>query len=81
MKCISSRCDGMHIFRMSIGGRGLLLIIMAWRYSDFELGVGILMMFLFVCIILVSMPPLASVGPEYLLCFSVMLLELLYMIL
>ena len=29
----------------------------------------------------VSTPPLACVGPEYLLCFCVVLLELLYMIL
>ena len=38
----------MHMFRRSIGVSGLLLIIMAWRYGDIGLGVGILVMFLFV---------------------------------
>ena len=43
-----------HIFRMTMGVRGLLLIIMAWRYGDIELGVGILVMFSFACIDWVS---------------------------
>jgi len=75
MRCMSSKCDGMYMFRMSIGVRGLLLIIMAWRYGDIGLGVGILVIFLFVYInfgIIASMPTLACVGPEYLLCFCVM---------
>ncbi len=48
------------------------------------LGVGNLVIFSFVYIILgimVNMPPLACVGPEYLLFYFVVLLELLYMIL
>ena len=84
MRCMSSRCDGIYMFRMIIGVSGLLLIIMAWRYDDIELGVGTLMMFSFVYIdigIMARMPPLACVGPVYLLCFCVVLLELLYMIL
>jgi hypothetical protein len=74
----------MYMFRMSIGVRGLLLIIMAWRYGDIELGVGILVMFSFVYInlgIMASMPPLACVEPEYRLYFCIILLELLYVIL
>ena len=48
------------------------------------LGVGNLVIFSFVYIVLgimVNMPPLACVGPEYLLFCFVVLLELLYMIL
>lgn len=46
-----------------MGVRGLLLISMAWRYGDIELGVGILVMFSFVYIalgIMARMPPLAT---------------------
>ena len=70
------------MFSRSIGVKDLLLIRMAWRYTDIWLGVGILVMFSFVFIkvgIMVSIPPLACVGPEYLFCFCVMLFELLYM--
>ena len=35
----------MYIFRMSIGVMGLLLIRMACRYGNIELGVGILVIF------------------------------------
>ena len=74
----------MYIFRMIIGVSSLLLIITALRYDDIVRGVGILTLFLFVYIdigIMASMPPLACVGPVYLLCFCIVLLELLYMIL
>ena len=72
----------MYMFRRSIGVSGLLLIIMAWRYGDIGLGVGILVMFSFVyndLDIMASIPALACVGPENLLCSCVILLELLYM--
>ena len=74
----------MYIFKMKIGVSGLLWIVMTCRYDDIELGVGILVMFSFKNIdlgIMVSTPPLACVGPDYLLCLCVVLLELLYMIL
>ena len=82
MRCVSCGWVGMYMFRISIGVRGLLLIIMAWRYGDIGLRIGILVMFLFVYIdlgIIASMPLLACVGPEYLLYFCVILLELLSM--
>ena len=69
----------MYIFRMSIGVTGFLLITVAWRYGDIELGVGILVMFSFVWIdlgIIINMPPLAGVGLDYQLCLYVVLLEL-----
>ena len=84
MRYASFRCVGMYMFRMIIGISGLFLIIMAWRYGDIGLGVGTLTMFSFVNIdisIMASMSSLACVGPAYLLCFCVLLLELLYMIL
>ena len=84
MRCGSSRCVGMYMFRIIIGVSGLFLIIMAWRYGDIGLGVGSLTMFSFVNIdisIMATMSPLVYVGPAYLLCFCVVLLELLYMIL
>ena len=84
MRCISSRCVGMYMFKMSMGVRGLLLISMTWRYGDIKLGIGILVMFSFVYIdlgIMARMPPLAYVGHVYLLRFCVILLELLYTIL
>ena len=31
MRCISSICVGIYMFKISIGVRGLLLINMAWR--------------------------------------------------
>lgn len=68
--CMSCGCVGIYIFSMSIGVKGLFLIRMACRYGDMWLGVGILEMFSFVYIdlgIMVSMPPLVCVGPEYLL--------------
>ena len=82
IRCVSCGCIGMYMFRRSIGISGLLLIIMAWRYGDIGLEVGNLVMFSFVYNdlgIMASMPPLACVGPEYMLCFCVILLELLYM--
>ena len=74
----------MYIFKMIIGVRGLLLIIMVWRYSDIELGVDSLVMFSFVYMnigIMANTPSLACVGLEYLLYLCVVLLEWLYMIL
>ena len=84
IRCASSRWDGMYMFRTIIGVIGLLLIIMAWRYDDIVLEVGILIMLSFVYIdigIMANMAPLAWLGPVYLLRFCVVLLELLYMIL
>ena len=84
MRYASFRYVGIYMFRMIIGVSSLFLIIMIWRYDDIGLGVGTLTMFLFVNIdigIMASMPPLACVEPAYLLCFCVVLLELLYMIL
>ena len=65
---MSSRCDGMYMFRMVISVSGLFLIIMIWRYGDIVLGVGTLTMFSFTYIdtgIMASMPPLIWVGPLY----------------
>ena len=84
MICMYSICVGMYMFKRSIDVRGLLLINIAWRHDDNELGVDTLVIFSFVYTVLgimVSMPPLACVGPEYLLFCCVVLLELLYMIL
>ena len=84
IKCMSSWCVGIYMFRISIGVRGLLLIRMACMYEDIVLGVGNLVMFSFVYIalgIMANIPPLACEGPEYLLCLCNVLLELLYMIL
>ena len=84
MRCMSWGCVGMYMFITSIGVKGLLLMIMACRYGEIVLGVGIFWMFSLVYIDLgnmVSMPPLAKVGPEYLFCLCVTLFELLYMIL
>ena len=84
IKCLSCRCVRMYMFRRRIGVRYLLLIIMAWKYDDIGLGVRILVMFQFMyndLNIMASMSPLACVGLEYMLCFCVILLELLYMIL
>ena len=58
---MSSRCDGIYMFRMVIGVSGLFLIIIIWRYGDIVLVVGILTMFSFVYIDLgnmASIPPL-----------------------
>ena len=84
MRCMSCGCLGMYMLRRSIGFRGLLLIRMAWRYGDMWLRVGFLKVFSLVYIdlgIMVSTRPRACVGPEYLLCLCVVVLELLYMIL
>lgn len=54
MKCVSCGCLGTYMFRMSIGARGLLLIIIAWRYGGIELEVEILMFFCFCLLIWVS---------------------------
>lgn len=68
----------------SMGVMGLLLIIIAWRCGDIELGVGILVMFSLVYMDLgtiTSTPPLARTDPVHRLCLCVIVLELLYMIL
>ena len=73
----------MYILMRSMGVSGLFLIMMAYRYGEMELGVGILVMFSLECMvfgIMVRMPPLALLVSEYLLCFCVILFELLYMI-
>ena len=49
IKCMSSWCVGMYMFRITIGVRGLLLIRMACMYGDIVLGVGSLVMFSFGC--------------------------------
>ena len=84
IKCMSSWCVGIYMFRISIGVRGLLLIRMACMYGDIVLGVGSFVIFSFVYIalgIMANIPPLACEGPEYLLCLCDVLLELLYIIL
>ena len=68
MRCVSSKCEGMYIFRMVIGVSGLFLIIMIWRYGDIVLVVGILTMFSFVYIdfgSMASIPPRVWEGPLY----------------
>lgn len=70
----------MYMFIRSIGVSGLFLISRIWRYGDIELGVGILVMFSFVCMVLgimANVPPLALLGPEYLFCNWIMLFGLL----
>ena len=65
---MSSRCDGIYMFRMVIGVSGLFLIIIIWRYGDIVLVVGILTMFSFVYIDfgnMASIPPLIWEGPLY----------------
>ena len=60
-------CVGMYIFMMSIGVMSLLLITRAWRYGDIGLGVGILVMLLFVWVdlcIIANLPPLTRVDIE-----------------
>lgn len=70
MRWVSRGWVGMYKFMMRSGVRGLFLIFMAWRYGDIQLGVVILVMFSLLYItlgIMVSMPPLAWMGPAYLL--------------
>ena len=58
---MSSRCEGIYIFRMMIGVSGLFLIINIWRYGDIVLVVGTLTIFSFVYIDsgnMASIPPL-----------------------
>jgi hypothetical protein len=67
-----------------MGVIGLFFIMMACRYGDIVLGVGILVMFSFVWMvfgIMTSVPPLALLVSEYLFGVCVALFELLYIIL
>ena len=63
---------------------GLFLIVMTCKYGEIVQGVGILMMFSFVWMmlgIMVKVPPLAEFSPEYLFWVGIVVFELLYIIL
>ena len=73
-----------YMFMKSMGVIGLFFIMIACRYGDIVLGVGILVMFSFVWMIfgiMISVLPLALLVSEYLFGFWVILFELLYIIL
>ena len=74
----------MYIFIRSMGVIGLFCIMITCRYGDIVTGVGILVMLYLVWMILgimVRVPPLAGLSPEYLFGFGIVVFELLYMIL
>ena len=74
----------MYIFMRSIGVIGLFFMVMTCKYGEIVLGVGILVIFSFVWMILgiiVRVPPLAGLSLEYLFWFGIVVFELLYIIL
>jgi hypothetical protein len=74
----------MYKFIRSMGVIGLFFMVMIWMYGEIALGVGILVIFSFVCMVLgimVRIPPLAGLSLEYLFWFGVVVFELLYIIL
>jgi hypothetical protein len=74
----------MYIFIRSMGVIGLFFILITCRYGGIVMGVGIVVIFSLVWMILgimVRVPPLAGLSPEYLFGFGIVVFELLYMIL